>query len=289
MQQDYHILPPFYWEKLIKTALEEDLGLGGDITTSVLELQNTLFKGDFVARQDGILCGIEAIYQTFSLLDPQSEISLHKRDGDHLKKGDKIASITGKAGALLTGERTALNLLCQLSGIATTTHQIVSSLKGTSTKVAATRKTQPGLRAFQKYAVQIGGGTSHRFRLDDAILIKDNHIALYQNDIKRVIETARKHAGHITKIEIEIDTIEQLQQALQTQGADIYLLDNMSPNELQRAVAMIDGKALTEASGGITPENAREIAQIGVDVISLGWLTQHISPLDIGLDSTLPS
>ena len=280
----YLNLPPLLWEPVVRTALMEDLGIGGDVTTQALAQPGQQLHAVFRSRQDGVLCGLEGARQAFAILDPTVRFSIVKHDGSQIAQGDVVATVEGNASALLAGERTALNLLSHLSGIATHTHHIVQAVAGTKARVACTRKTLPGLRSLQKYAVRAGGGSSHRLRLDDAILIKDNHIALYGGNIEKALQAARQYAGHLMKVELEVDTLEQLEQALSCVGADVYLLDNMPLPQLEQAVRMIGGRALAEASGGITLKTARAIAQTGVDVLSLGWLTHSVHALDIGLD-----
>lgn len=277
-------LPSLLWEPIVRTALMEDLGIGGDVTTQALAKPGQQLRAAFCARKDGVVCGLEGARQTFAMLDPTVRFSMLKQDGHHINSGDMLATVEGSAYALLAGERTALNLLSHLSGIATHTQQIVQAVAGTKARIACTRKTLPGLRCAQKYAVRAGGGSSHRLRLDDAILIKDNHIALCGGNIEQTLHAARQYAGHLIKVELEVDTLEQLEQALSCAGADVYLLDNMSIPQLEQAVRMINGRALAEASGGITLQTALPIAQTGVDVLSLGWLTHSVHALDIGLD-----
>lgn len=277
-------LPPLLWEPIVRTALMEDLGIGGDVTTQALAQPGQQLHAVFRTREDGILCGLEGARQAFTMLDPTVRFSMVKQDGNQVMAGDVLATVEGSATALLAGERTALNLLSHLSGIATHTHHIVQAVAGTKARIACTRKTLPGLRSLQKYAVRAGGGSSHRLRLDDAILIKDNHIALCGGDIRQALQSARQYAGHLMKVELEVDTLEQLDAALSCTGADVYLLDNMSLPQLEQAVRMINGRAIAEASGGITLKTARPIAQTGVDVLSLGWLTHTVKALDIGLD-----
>ncbi len=277
-------LPPLLWEPIVRTALMEDMGIGGDITTQALAKPGQHLRAVFRTRKDGVLCGLEGARQAFAMLDPTVRFSVLKQDGNQIRQGDVLATVEGSATALLGGERTALNLLSHLSGIATHTHHIVQAVADTKARIACTRKTLPGLRSLQKYAVRAGGGSSHRLRLDDAILIKDNHIALCGGDIRQTLHAARQYAGHLVKVELEVDTLDQLHEALSCEGADVYLLDNMSVPQLEQAVRMIDGRALVEASGGITLQTALPIARTGVDVLSLGWLTHSVHALDIGLD-----
>jgi nicotinate-nucleotide pyrophosphorylase (carboxylating) len=229
-----------------------------------------------------VLAGIDLALMAFALIDPAIRVQIECRDGDRLSPGDVIAIVEGPARGILTAERVALNFLCHLSGVASATTGIVEAIRGHRARVVCTRKTMPGLRAVQKYAVRVGGGSNHRFGLDDAVLIKDNHIAV-AGGIAPAVERARAAVGHLVKIEVEVDTLMQLEQALAL-GVDAVLLDNMSIEELRRAVALVDGRAVTEASGRITPETAPAIAGTGVDLISVGWLTHSATVLDIGLD-----
>lgn len=280
-------LPPLplpLWEGVIRTALLEDLGTAGDVTTQALLQPGQRLKATFRAREHGVLAGLEGARLAFALLDPHSSFIPHMQDGAAIKPGDVLAVVDAGAEIVLAGERTALNLLSHLSGIASITSQVVTAIAATKARVCCTRKTLPGLRAVQKYAVRAGGGSNHRFRLDDAILIKDNHLALAGGDVVHALRAARAHAGHLVSIELEVDTLEQLEAALTCNVADAYLLDNMPPATLRTAVSMIGGRAIAEASGGITPANAPEIADTGVDILSLGWLTHSVKALDIGLD-----
>jgi nicotinate-nucleotide pyrophosphorylase (carboxylating) len=234
------------------------------------------------ARQPGVVAGLDVARHAFQLVSPAIKLDAERPDGSVVAPGEIIATINGPARALLTGERTALNFLCRLSGVATATASLVAAIRGTKAQIVCTRKTTPGLRTLEKYAVRAGGGGNHRFGLDDAILIKDNHIAL-AGDIRTAIERAKAHAGHLVKIEVEVDTLSQLEQAL-TLGVDAVLLDNMTIEQLTQAVAMAGGKVITEASGRITAATAPAIAATGVDLISVGWLTHSSAALDIGLD-----
>ena len=275
-------LPTIIIEPLVRAALVEDLGRAGDITTDAVVPADARAETALVARQPGVLAGLDVALTAFRLIDPQITAAVERRDGAALAPGDVIASISGPARGILTAERVALNFLCHLSGVASATARIVAAIKGHRARVTCTRKTMPGLRALQKYAVRVGGGANHRFGLDDAVLIKDNHLAA-AGGIRRAIERARSAVGHLVKIEVEVDTLAQLDEVLAI-GADAVLLDNMSPDELRRAVAMVAGRAITEASGRITPETTPAIAATGVDLISVGWLTHSASVLDIGLD-----
>lgn len=277
-------LPDILWKPLITSALREDLGTGGDITTQSLLGHQNVLRAVFRARQPGVLAGLPGARLAFHALDDRTNFIAHKNDGDAIEPGDILATVEGSAAALLGGERVALNLLSHLSGIASTTASIVSKVSGTNVQICCTRKTLPGLRAVQKYAVRAGGGSNHRHRLDDAIMLKDNHIALLGGNLKEALFAVQQRAGHLTKIELEVDSLTQLDDALSCDIADAYLLDNMSPETLRRAVRMVNGRAITEASGGITPDTARAKAETGVDVLSLGWLTHSVTSLDIGLD-----
>ncbi|WP_323989716.1 carboxylating nicotinate-nucleotide diphosphorylase [Nguyenibacter sp. L1] len=277
-------LPDLMLEPLVRAGLLEDLGCGGDLTTDALAVPGRMAHAALVARQEGVIAGLSLARLAFTLLDPSVRFAVERPDGSAVAPGTRIARISGPAAAVLGGERVALNFLSHLSGIATATAGIVRAVADTRARVCCTRKTLPGLRAIQKYAVRAGGGSNHRFRLDDAIMIKDNHIALAGGDVGRALAAARARAGHLVSIELEVDTLDQLDAALRVGGADAYLLDNMAPAQLRRAVAMVDGRALTEASGGITPDTAPAIAATGVDILSVGWLTHTVRALDIGLD-----
>ena len=270
------------YEPLVRTALLEDLGRAGDITADAIVPADKTASLVLRARQPGVVAGLDIVRSAFHLVNPAIRLTAARPDGSVVAPGDVIAAIEGPARGLLTGERTALNFLCHLSGVATATATLVSAAQGTKARIVCTRKTTPGLRALEKYAVRAGGGSNHRFGLDDAILIKDNHIAL-AGGVQTAIERARAHAGHLVKIEVEVDTLIQLEQALAI-GVDAVLLDNMTLDELRKAVAMADGRAITEASGRITAETAKAIAATGVDLISAGWLTHSSAALDIGLD-----
>jgi nicotinate-nucleotide pyrophosphorylase (carboxylating) len=269
-------------EPLLRAALLEDLGRAGDITTDALVPAEARARTALVAREAGVLAGLDLALLAFKLVDPSTSVSVERRDGSRLSPGAVIATVTGRARGILTGERVALNFLCHLSGIATATASIVEAVRDHGARIACTRKTIPSLRAIQKYAVRVGGGANHRFGLDDAVLIKDNHIAA-TGSIKLAIERARSAVGHLIKVEVEVDTLSQLEEALAA-GVDAVLLDNMTPDDLRRAVAMVGGRAITEASGGITPATAPAVAATGVDLISIGWLTHSVTALDIGLD-----
>jgi nicotinate-nucleotide pyrophosphorylase (carboxylating) len=275
-------LPRVMIEEQVRAALLEDLGRAGDITTDALIPADARAETVLVARKPGVVAGIDLALLAFALIDPAITASVEKPDGSRIAKGDTIATIAGPARGILTAERVALNFLCHLSGIASATAAVVDSIRGTKARVICTRKTLPGLRMVQKYAIRVGGGFNHRFGLDDAALIKDNHIAA-AGGIKQAVERARAAIGHLVKIELEVDTLAQLEEGLAV-GVDAILLDNMDVEQLRRAVAIVKGRAITEASGGITPQTAPAIAATGVDLLSLGWLTHSAQVLDIGLD-----
>jgi nicotinate-nucleotide pyrophosphorylase (carboxylating) len=275
-------LPSIIFEQLVRTALLEDLGQAGDITGDAIVSADRSATLALTARQPGIIAGLDIVRFVFQLLAPGVDLRVERPDGSHVSPGQTIATVDGPAHALLTGERTALNFLCHLSGIATATASLVSAVSGTNARIVCTRKTTPGLRALEKYAVRAGGGSNHRFGLDDAVLIKDNHIAL-AGGVRAAVDRVKARVGHLVKIEIEVDTLLQLEEVL-TLDVDAVLLDNMTPPRLKEAVAMVGGRFITEASGGITPATAPAIAATGVDLISVGWLTHSTAALDIGLD-----
>lgn len=275
-------LPRIMIEPSVRAALLEDLGRAGDVTSNAIVPAEAAATMVLAARQAGVVAGLDVAALAFHLVDPTTDIAVAHPDGDRVAAGDIIASIRGPARALLAAERTALNFLSHLSGIATATAQIVDAVSGHKAQIVCTRKTTPGLRALEKHAVRAGGGANHRFGLDDAVLIKDNHIAI-AGDVRTAIERARAGAGHMVRIEVEVDTLEQLEIALAAR-VDAVLLDNMSVETLTRAVAMVDGRAITEASGRVTIETAPKIAATGVDLISVGWITHSAPILDIGLD-----
>ncbi|MEG0974538.1 MAG: carboxylating nicotinate-nucleotide diphosphorylase [Comamonas sp.] len=276
-------LPDVMLEPMVRMALLEDLGRAGDLTTDTIVPVGATDELRLVARQEGILAGLDLARLAFTLMDASMVFTASVQDGTVLAPGMEIARIRGKSRAILTAERTALNYLCHLSGVASATYSIAEAIKPFGTRVTCTRKTMPGLRALQKYAVRVGGGSNHRFGLDDAVLIKDNHIAL-AGDVATAVGRARAGVGHMVKIELEVDTLAQLEVALQL-GVDVVLLDNMSLDELRTAVAMCKGRAITEASGRITPDTAPAVAATGVDQIAVGWLTHSARVLDIGLDA----
>lgn len=275
-------LPALLVARAVEAALLEDLGLIGDITTNATVNARAKASAVFAARMPGVISGLDVARETFRLLDSSVVFESDVRDGDRVKAGDVVARVSGSARSILTGERVALNFLGRMSGIATLTRRYADAISGTKARIADTRKTTPGLRAFEKYAVRCGGGHNHRTGLFDAILIKDNHIVA-AGGIKAAIEAARAQAGHMVKIEIEVDTLEQLQDVLAHQ-VDAVLLDNMTTDMLRKAVAMAGGRVITEASGGVNLETVRSIAETGVDMISVGALTHSAPVLDLGLD-----
>jgi len=275
-------LSPLVIDEAVTRALDEDFGRAGDVTSIATVPAGTRGRAVVAARQSGTIAGLPLVEAAFRKLDPQVEIIGNACDGDTVQAKTALMMVSGDARAILGAERVALNFIGHLSGVASATAEFVRLVKHTKARICETRKTTPGLRALQKYAVRCGGGHNHRFGLDDAILIKDNHIAL-AGDVRTAIERAKAHAGHLVKIEIEVDTLAQLEQVLAI-GVDAVLLDNMTLEQLRQAVAMTGGRAITEASGRITAETAKAIAATGVDLISAGWLTHSSAALDIGLD-----
>ena len=275
-------LPMLMLEPVVRAALLEDLGRAGDITTDAIVPATARAETVLVARQPGGVAGLDLAATAFRLVDPAIKIEVERPDGTRLAPGDRIATIAGPARGMLTAERVALNFLGHLSGVASAAATLVEAVRGHKARICCTRKTMPGMRAVQKYAVRVGGGSNHRFGLDDAVLIKDNHVAV-AGGIGPAIRAARDGVGHLVKIEVEVDTLAQLDEAMAI-GVDAVLLDNMTPEQLTQAVRTIDGRAIAEASGRITPQTAPAIAASGVDLISAGWLTHSVSVLDIGLD-----
>jgi len=275
-------LYPLLYEPLVRRALEEDLGRAGDLTSDACLPSDLQGEARLVVRRAGRIAGLDVALSAFRILDPSVETVAHRCDGDDAESGAVLATVRGSARAILSAERTALNLLGHLSGIATVTRDLVAVVAPHGAQVVCTRKTTPGLRALEKYAVRCGGGANHRFGLDDAVLIKDNHRAL-AGGLTPAVERARRHVGHLVKIEVEVDSLEQLREALDL-GVDIVLLDNMPLDTLREAVLLAKGRALTEASGGIRPDTAAAIAATGVDLLSVGWLTHSAPALDVALD-----
>lgn len=275
-------LPTVMIEPLVRAALLEDFGRAGDLTSDAIVPADLVVRARLTARRPGVIAGLDIAALAFRLLDEKVALSCEHVDGDRIAPGQTIGIVQGPARAILGAERTALNFLCRLSGIASATASIVEAVRGGKARIVCTRKTTPGLRAVEKYAVRAGGGANHRFGLDDAVLIKDNHIAI-AGSVRAAIERARARIGHLVKIEVEVDTLRQLEEVLSV-GADAILLDNMTLDQLRQAVIMVAGRAVTEASGRITAETAPAIAATGVDLISAGWLTHSAPALDIGLD-----
>ncbi|WP_419830779.1 carboxylating nicotinate-nucleotide diphosphorylase [Methylobacterium sp.] len=277
-------LPRLLVEPVVRAALIEDLGRAGDITTDAIVPPGQRMRGVIASRQDGVISGTDAAAIAFALIDPAVTVTVERGDGARVAPGDVVLRLDGPARAILTAERVALNLLCRMSGVATATNGLVEAARPHGkASIVCTRKTTPGLRALEKHAVRAGGGSNHRFGLDDAVLIKDNHVAV-AGGIVPAIQRARARAGHLVKIECEVDSLEQLEEALSV-GVDAVLLDNMGPDLLTRAVAMIDGRALSEASGRITRETVGAVAASGVDLISCGWITHSAAIIDLGLDA----
>jgi nicotinate-nucleotide pyrophosphorylase (carboxylating) len=279
-----HTSPPpdFLLEPIVRNALSEDFGRSGDITSDLLLDAKQNAEAKIVARADGIVSGLIAAAIAFRVVDPSVVMTIHSADGSTIKNGDSIAELKGTACSVLSAERVALNFLGHLSGVATATHALVTRVDGTKARIVCTRKTIPGLRILQKYAVRCGGGFNHRFGMDDAVLVKDNHIAA-AGGLQEVISRLKNRLGHMIKVELEVDTLDQLETALQ-HGVDTILLDNMTPNQMRRAVTLTNGRAVLEASGGITSKNVREVAASGVDYISSGAITHSAVNLDLGLD-----
>jgi nicotinate-nucleotide pyrophosphorylase (carboxylating) len=275
-------LPAIMIEPSVRTALLEDLGRAGDVTTNAIVPAEARAETALVARKAGTVAGLDCALMAFHLIEPTIKVDVARPDGSTIGAGDLIATIAGPTRGILSAERVALNFICHLSGIATAAAAIVQAIEGHRARLVCTRKTMPGLRALQKYAVRVGGGFNHRFGLDDGVLIKDNHIAAV-GGLAEAVTRARARIGHMVKIELEVDTLAQLEEALRL-PVDAVLLDNMSLDELRRAVTLVDGRLLTEASGRITAETAPAIAATGVDLLSSGWLTHSVTALDIGLD-----
>jgi nicotinate-nucleotide pyrophosphorylase (carboxylating) len=275
-------LPRLLVDRAVEAALIEDLGRAGDITAQATLPPEAKAIAAFVARKPGVSAGIDFARRAMAMMDPAIRFSTLIADGTRVKPGDVIARVEGSARAVLSAERVALNFLGHLSGVASATRMFADKIAHTKTKIVCTRKTTPGLRAFEKYAVKCGGGANHRFGLDDAILIKDNHIAVC-GSVAEAIRRARAFTGHLVKIEVEVDRLDQLVEAM-TERPDAVLLDNMAPDMLRQAVAIVAGLAVTEASGGVGPDTVKAIAESGVDLISTGWITHSAPVLDIGLD-----
>jgi nicotinate-nucleotide pyrophosphorylase (carboxylating) len=276
-------LPRLLVEPIVRAALLEDLGRAGDITSDAVIPADARLRGAIVAREPGVVAGVDAAVLAFTLIDPAVEVVIDRPDGSRVEAGEAVLRVEGSARSILSAERVALNLVCRMSGIATATAALVEAVRSRGhARIVCTRKTTPGLRSLEKHAVRAGGGANHRFGLDDAVLIKDNHIAI-AGGVRPALERARATVGHLVKIEIEVDTLDQLDEVLEV-GADAILLDNMSPDTLSEAVRRVNKRAITEASGRITAATAPAIAATGVDLISTGWITHSAPILDLGLD-----
>ncbi|ORF07313.1 nicotinate-nucleotide diphosphorylase (carboxylating) [Snodgrassella alvi] len=276
-------LPEIITRPLVQAALSEDLGRRGDVTSQAVIPADRMAAFSIVTRVPGVVCGLELARQGFALMNENLEFTAYKNDGDVIAAGTVLARVAGNARAILAAERTALNFLTHLSGIATTTHEIQKSIAHTGAQLTCTRKTIPNLRIVQKYAVRMGGGRNHRMGLDDAILIKDNHIALSGGDIITAVKQAKSYAGHLIAVEVEVDTLQQLRQVLD-EGVSLVLLDNMSIEEMRTAVSWCKGHCQTEASGNLRPNTVVAAAETGVDFLAMGYLTHSARYLDIGLD-----
>lgn len=272
-------------DKYIWNTLQEDI-TSEDVSTNAVMPENKQGKAELICKQDGILCGIDIFKRTFELLDDTARFESNFKDGDEIKKGQLIGTIYGDVKAILSGERTGLNYLQRMSGIATITREYVKELEGYSTTLLDTRKTTPNLRPFEKYAVTVGGGTNHRYNLSDGVLLKDNHIGA-AGSVTKAIEMARAYAPFVRKIEIETETLEQVQEAVDAK-ADIIMLDNMDNETMKKAIEIIDGRAQTECSGNVTKERLREIAETGVDFVSCGALTHSAPIIDFSLKNLTP-
>ena len=276
-------ISPLEVEASVNRALEEDMGRAGDVTSIATVPEDTRGRAIVVARKPGVVSGLPWVDTSFRRLSPEMRIEAFTRDGAAIAAGAKLMTIEGNARAILSAERTALNFIGHMSGIATATAEFVKRIAHTKARIICTRKTTPGLRAVEKYAIRCGGGYNHRFGLDDAMLIKDNHIAV-AGGISAVLKRAKQAAGHLVKIEIEVDSLEQLEEVLKVGLADVVLIDNFDPDSMRRAVVMVAGRLVIEASGGITLASAAAIAETGVDYLSSGSLTHSVQNLDIGLD-----
>ena len=275
------MLNNFFVEEHVKNALNEDIGFG-DITTDYLTNEDDILKCSLNTRTDGILCGRSVFETVFRVLSTKIKINFYYKDGDKIKKGDKIADISGPAKYILMGERTALNYIQRMSGIATETNKYQTAIGDYKTKITDTRKTTPGFRAFEKYSVKMGGGALHRFNLSDCAMIKDNHIK-FSGSLTEAVNRLKKNISHAHKIEVECDTVEQVKEALNV-GVDIIMLDNMQPDLMKECVKIINGKAIVEASGNVTLETVNTIASTGVDIISSSAIVAKAPTLDLGLD-----
>lgn len=273
-------------DKLIMQALEEDI-TSEDISTNAVMPKEQMGEVDLICKEDGVIAGLWVFERVFTLLDPNVTVSLFVKDGDEVKKGQKMGTVAGDIRVLLSGERTALNYLQRMSGIATYTRSVAKLLEGSKTKLLDTRKTTPNMRIFEKYAVRVGGGYNHRYNLSDGVLLKDNHIGA-AGSVRKAVEMAREYAPFVRKIEIETENLDMVREAVEA-GADIIMLDNMSPEMMRDAVAYIDGRAKTECSGNVTKENVAQLAAVGVDYISSGALIHSAPILDISLKNLHPA
>ena len=272
-------------DQLIRMALQEDI-TSEDVSTNAVMPTATKGTVDLIAKEDGVVAGLEIYARVFTILDEKTEIDLHCKDGDEVKKGELMATVTGDIRVLLSGERVALNYLQRMSGIATYTRQVAKLLEGSNVTLLDTRKTTPNCRVFEKYAVRVGGGHNHRYNLSDGVLLKDNHIGA-AGSVAKAVKMAKAYAPFVRKIEIEVETLEQVKEAVDA-GADIIMLDNMTPDMMKEAVQLIDGRAQTECSGNITKENIAKICEIGVDFVSSGALTHSAPILDISMKNLHP-
>jgi len=279
----YPALPDMILEPMVRSALMEDLGANGDVTTLTVIPADTSYSARLNAREDAVVSGMQVAALAFRLVDPSLQVTTRIADGQRCTTGDTLMEITGSAASILSGERVALNFAGRMTGVATATAALVAEAKGTKARITCTRKTTPGLRIVEKQAVLHGGGFNHRFSLSDAILIKDNHIAA-AGGVRAVLAATKARASHMMKVEIEVDTLEQLSEVLEVGGADVVQLDNMSPETLKEAVALVDGRIVTEASGNISRDTVAAVAATGVDYISSGALTHSYRTIDIGLD-----
>ena len=267
-------------DQLIRMALQEDI-TSEDVSTNAVMPTETKGTVDLIAKEDGVIAGLDIYARVFTILDEKTEIDFHCKDGDEVKKGDLMATVTGDIRVLLSGERVALNYLQRMSGIATYTRQVAKLLEGSNVTLLDTRKTTPNCRVFEKYAVRVGGGCNHRYNLSDGVLLKDNHIGA-AGSVTKAVQMAKAYAPFVRKIEIEVETLDQVKEAVEA-GADIIMLDNMTPEVMKQAVELIDGRAQTECSGNITKENIQKIREIGVDFVSSGALTHSAPILDISM------
>ncbi len=279
-------LPDALLDRCVQAALAEDLGTAGDITSSLTVDADTEAAVQILTRKAGVIAGLDVAARAFALIDSSLTIDFHTDDGDGVSAGTAVLEIKGNARTILTAERTALNFLGHLSGIATETRKLVDAVAHTAARICCTRKTTPGLRALEKYAVRCGGGFNHRFGLGDGLLIKDNHIVT-ANGVADAVRRAKSKAGHMVKIEVEVDRMDQIEPALDA-GTDVIMLDNMDPATMREAVKLVDGRAIVEASGSITVDTIAAVAESGVGIISVGWITHSAPCLDVGLDFKNP-